>query len=142
MRYLFTILWGIFVVACNQQPGEANAPETTPKTKDSELTLYMRHLEDQAKGWRDTVQNGGSIAWQPAMIDSMFTAIPTDGKIGDSLLFNNLGMAFKKEVQSLSTETHANLATQYNLMVTACVNCHRHFCPGPIKRIEKLRVGE
>ena len=139
MRYLFVLAFGLTVIACNQQP-ECKAPGLAGNPPDSELTLYMRHLETDVKGWRETVAQGGTVEYQPAMFDSMFTATPTDGKIGDSVLFNNLGNLFKQEVQALSTSTPEDLSNHYNLMVTACVNCHRNFCPGPIKRIEKLKL--
>jgi hypothetical protein len=102
----------------------------------------MRHLEKQAQAWRDTVANGGTVALQPEVLDSLFTATPTDGKIKDSVLFTNLGNLFKQDVMKLSTSAPQDLSSHYNLMVTACVNCHRNFCPGPIKRIEKLRLSE
>lgn len=144
MKYLLTIFIAILIIACNQQTDapETPVPVALSNSKDSELTLYMRHLEEQVKDWRELTLNGGSVAWNPQLLDSLFTAIPTDGKISDSLLYNNLGMAFQKEVQLLSEASHQNLSTQYNIMVTACVNCHRNFCPGPIKRIEKLRIVE
>jgi cytochrome c556 len=28
----------------------------------------------------------------------------------------------------------------YNLMVEACMNCHRSYCPGPMVRIKKLYI--
>ncbi len=144
MKYLLPILLTLLIIACNQATDAPDTPATVvaEKPKDSELTLYMRHLEQQAKDWRELTVNGGSVAWDAEMMDSLFTATPTDGKIGDSLLYNNLGMAFKKEVQDLTNATRPNLNNHYNLMITACVNCHRNFCPGPIKRIEKLRIAE
>lgn len=142
MKYLFVLAFGVLVLACSQQCEKPTSSSATGNPADSELTLYMRHLEKQAQAWRDTVANGGTLALQPEMLDSLFTAVPTDGKIKDSVLFNNFGLAFKQEVMALSTSTPQDLSSHYNLMVTACVNCHRNFCPGPIKRIEKLRVSE
>lgn len=140
MRYLIVLAFGITILACNQQCETNTANTAGGIVPASELTLYMRHLESQMKDWRETVAQGGTVEYQPAMFDSMFTATPTDGKIGDSVLFNNLGTMFKQEVQGLSTSTPEDLSNHYNLMVTACVNCHRNFCPGPIKRIEKLKL--
>lgn len=142
MKYLFVLAFGVLVLACSQQCEKPTSSSATGNPADSELTLYMRHLEKQAQAWRDTVANGGTLALQPEMLDSLFTATPTDGKIGDSILFSNFGNLFKQEVMKLSTSAPQDLSSHYNLMVTACVNCHRHFCPGPIKRIEKLRVSE
>lgn len=126
-------------MACNQQP-ECKAPTLAGNPADSELTLYMRHLETKVKAWRDSVAQGSTVAYHPELLDTMFTAIPTDGKIGDSVLFASLGNMFKQEVQALSTANPQDMSNHYNLMVTACINCHRNFCPGPIKRIEKLRL--
>lgn len=140
MKYLLVLAFGILVVACGQQSETSTTTTPSGNPTDSELTLYMRHLEKQAQDWRENVNNDSAVAWQPEMLDSMFTATPTDGKISDPELFDNLGEAFKKEVLDLSTAPPQDLTTHFNLVVTACVNCHRNFCPGPIKRIQKLTL--
>lgn len=146
MRYCIFLLPLVLAWACNTQQ-EHPVADTAPtvaenKQQDSELTLYMRQLEKHAKQWRETALADSNITWQAGFLDTLFIATPTDGKIGDSLLFNNLGMAFSQEVQNLGTAPHLSLASQYNIMVDACVNCHRNFCPGPIKRIEKLKIPD
>lgn len=144
MKYGVVLLLSLWVFACSQPaeaPNAVAAPNAPTKPTDSELTLYMRHLEKEAHQWRDSVLSGSAVAINPQMIDSMYTATPTDGKIGDSLLFNELGGLFNAEVQGLTNASTADLTKHYNLMVTACVNCHRNFCPGPIKRIERLRIN-
>ncbi len=143
MKYLLICMLAIGLAACNQQPETVKTDTPLPATNppDSELTLYMRHLEKQAQTWRTNVLEGKNVEWNELLIDSMFTAVPTDGKIGNSLLFEKLGIAFKTKVQGLSLANSTDLSSHYNLMITACVNCHRNFCPGPIKRIEKLRIN-
>lgn len=129
-------------IACNSSTDKPEAEKKKAKYTDSELTLYMRNMETEAKQWREQVIAGQQLQLPNGILDSITNAGPTAYKIRDKEKFNAHATFFQQHIDSLETAPKESLSERYNLMVTACIDCHKSFCPGPIKRIKKLYIAE
>ena len=73
------------------------------------------------------------------ILANLKTAVPTDSSVhGD--VFNAFADRLTLEFNSI--ETDSNFIFTFNNMVNSCVDCHNEFCPGPIKKINKLKITE
>lgn len=130
-------------IACNNtEPSETPSKPKAKTYTDSQLTLYMRGMEVEAKQWREQIIAGQSLSLPVGILDSIRSAEPTEGKIKDREKFEAHAAFFQQHIDSLELAPTEQLSSQYNLMVTACIDCHQSFCPGPIKRIKKLYIAE
>ncbi len=107
---------------------------------DSELALLMRQIYVDADSIKERIIRGeGTISRE--FIDELervHSAIPTDPKVKTAEFdaFNKLLIAQAKVLQI----TEGNKIKAFNQLVNRCVDCHKSFCPGPIKRIKKLEL--
>lgn len=108
---------------------------------DSELALLMRKMYlDADKIKQKIINNEDNIADDfIAELEKVHTANPTDKnvKTPEFTAFNNLLINQAKELKKKS----ANKKEAFNSLVVSCINCHQSFCPGPIKRIKKLKIN-
>lgn len=107
---------------------------------DSELALLMRQLYTDADSIKQLIEAGGtevSVEFIES-IERVHTADPTDPEVKTEQFtaFNNM-MKSQAELLKSSTE---NQAENFNNFVNACISCHQVVCPGPIKRIKKLKI--
>ncbi len=146
------ILWGCFLAslffACNSEP------KTTTKTvvkkvvkqadispnKDSELALLMRKMYLDSDSIKELiVAKKGTISdAYISVLEEVHGAIPTDPdvKTPEFDAFNKSLINQAKVLQKKSI----NQTEEFNRLVNRCIDCHQSFCPGPIKRIKKLRI--
>jgi len=107
---------------------------------DSELALLMRDMYDKAELIKQDIISGeGTITKE--YIDElarMHTAEPTDEGVQDAefIAFGNLLISQANALY----ESKEHQADAFNSLVDRCVDCHHSFCPGPIKKINKLRI--
>ena len=141
--YYIAIFVGLSLAGACNSANEQPAPEKK-KTRytDSELTLYMRSMESEAKLWREQIIAGQDLHIPDHILDSITLSTPTADKIKNKEKFEAHAKFFQQHIDSLQLAPQASLTDRYNLMVTACIDCHQSFCPGPIKRIKKLYIQE
>lgn len=129
-------------IACNSNTIKPEAEKKKAKYTDSELTLYMRSMESEAKQWREQIIAGQQLQLPSGVLDSITLSVPTEGKVKDKEKFEVHAQFFQQHIDSLEKAPTEDLSERYNLMVTACIDCHQSFCPGPIKRIKKLYIQQ
>jgi hypothetical protein len=106
------------------------------KAQDSELALLMREMHEQAKLLKLLLLNGEDIDPYEAEADFILEAEPTRPSVkGDE--FESFARYFLKS----NKDIYQNPGIEnYNIMVESCVACHKEFCPGPVRTIQKLRI--
>lgn len=128
------------MLACNQTAptSETSAAPVAKVEEAKPMALMMRAIYDQSKAMRSDLDSG-------KMLDSAFYRFlefhelePTDSTVLVEVFYQH-NEKFKAAYEALLRESNK---PAYNAMLTACVNCHEDFCPGPIKRINKLRFAE
>lgn len=113
-----------------------NAPN-----KDSELALLMRKMYLDADSIKQLIVNEeGTISDAfIAELEAVHTAIPTDPEV-KTVEFDAFNRSLIIQAKALKV-TDGNKAEAFNKLVARCIDCHQSFCPGPIKRIKKLRIA-
>lgn len=101
---------------------------------DSELALLMRQMATVTEAWKTEVQTGKLSTTLD--ISTIKTAKPTDGTVSGNS-FNGFADAYTASVTNFLKPDSVSVY-RFNLMVDQCMSCHADFCPGPMKRIEKM----
>jgi len=136
-------LWASFFLSCSNFKQSDNADINTyiPPNKDSELTLLMRQVYNEADSIKKAIKAGeGSITTEfIAKLEHVHNATPSDPKLKNTTFtaFNELILTEAKSLQSKPE----NKIEGFNKLVNRCIDCHKTFCPGPIPRIQKLKIA-
>ena len=135
-----------FAFGCMDEPKEVKVEPIPVKKKNgivyepSELALTMRKMYANMKEVNLLLDSGEVI---PDSLlkgyESMLTDQPTNpDEIGSK--FYGFAEGWLNELETLKQNPNKE---NYNSLMNTCVHCHQSFCPGPIKKIKKLKlVGE
>lgn len=150
-NYYIPIFIGIFFlqIACNNNVSE-DAVQETNETKstvvddhpneDSELALLMRKMYHDADSIKQLIVNEeGNISQEYIdALERIHTATPTDADVKTPEFSAYTDLMINEANTLFSNET--NKKQGFNRLVNRCVECHQSFCPGPIKKINKLKI--
>lgn len=107
------------------------------RSSDSELTVLMRDIFDEAATARKAILTGKKPKFKlPA--EKILTAQPSFPEKTDNATFRPSAEAYLKALNNLKEAQVGDLREPFNSLVDACMNCHREVCPGPTFRIKKL----
>ena len=138
----------IFLSQCKQaDKSSASVSENTScgKTKslnpngDSELALLMRHMYDSLNSMNKLIKNGGVPSRFPESFLKIHTAKPTTSTTKLES-FDAFADDYIRTLKLLYNSPKADLNKNYNSLVQKCANCHEASCPGPLKKIYKLKL--
>ncbi|MDG1252107.1 MAG: hypothetical protein P8N56_00305 [Schleiferiaceae bacterium] len=138
-----------------------NAPEATPEQKPADqpsrrtgmyeaspLAVAMRSMATDMESLRAKADDG---SLQIEEVDAMILAHadmktaqatkPSDIKAS----YTGYAEAYLLQLEELKEQMRANASREerleaFNAALTTCVACHQEHCPGPISRIEKIKV--
>lgn len=140
LLYFFSlfVLW-----SCNSHKTEENcsASSVINPNGDSELALLMREIYNTTDSIKAQAAQNRPVDLEKlkALIANLKTATPTDPNVHGEV-FN--GFAEKMSLQISNLKSDSSFVVTFNNLVNSCVDCHNEFCPGPIKKINKLRFSE
>lgn len=145
-RYIL-IIFGIFffIVGCSISDSEQTATNSSVvenhPNKDSELALLMRKMYADTDSIKQLiVNNEGNISKEYIeILEKIHTAIPTDSNVKTPEFSAYTELMLNEANALFSNET--NKKEGFNNLVNRCVECHQSFCPGPIKKINKLKIN-
>jgi len=108
--------------------------------KRSELSVLMRTLYNDTKAEKKLLTNKeySSIDWI-SKYANLLTVKQTDDSNNDKV-FEAFGNSFLSLLKAYQNTTENNRISNYNLLITDCMNCHQAFCLGPIVIIKKLPI--
>jgi hypothetical protein len=151
MRYTSTIIIFVlsFVYACSS--GEKNNADAGPKKKAevtnpngmSELSQIMEDWYAALKMAGDSIKVGKIANNIPAFDENKPLTAETSqpGMRKDN--FKPFLEQFFFNYNNLRKATDGySQASEYNMTVNACINCHEHYCHGPLVRIKKLSIAD
>ena len=147
------IVLGCFLVslffACNSEPQKkvkkvvktvtvvtSDSPE-----KNSELALLMRKMYLDADSIKQLiVTETGTVSDDfIAELETVHTAKATDPDV-KTAEFDAFNLSLINQAKAIQ-DNPENQVEEFNKLVNRCIDCHHSFCPGPIKRIKKLRIA-
>ena len=152
-----TSAWLLFVgiasalLACSAPEPETRSNEATDSTKAvilpgdahkvSPLAQLMREMTAFADSTGKRLQRGESLLPKPEHFKDMLTVESTPGMV-DHRVFDPFAFAYLHQLDSLYKVPAAEHQNAFNELVQYCAACHGSVCPGPLTRINKLRVPE
>lgn len=143
-KIILGCLWAPFFISCVDSANEDTSSVSIDVTvdnpnKDSELTLLMRQVYEDADSIKATIKAGTGNVTEEFIeeLEYVHKATPSDPKLSNPTFtaFNEMIIAEAKTLQT----TADNKEEGFNRLVNRCIDCHKTFCPGPIPRIKKLR---
>ncbi len=141
MNLFIKILGGCIIAssffACSNQEKQ-NIEATNFPNKDSELAILMRDVVENTEKVKNQIVNGEKIDFFMEF-EKLHTAIPTDSDVRDDGRFTAFADSYISTIKEL-INSEEDKTSLYNNMIQACVRCHEQICPGPVKRIKKLRI--
>jgi hypothetical protein len=141
MNLFIKILGGCIIASsffsCSDQEKQ-NIEATNFPNKDSELAILMRDVVENTEKVKNQIVNGEEIDFF-IEFEKLHTAIPTDSEVRDDGRFTSFADYYIFTVKEL-INSEEDKTSLYNNMIQACISCHEQICPGPVKRIKKLRI--
>lgn len=106
----------------------------------SELALLMRRMDKLTTQWKEAVEKGDYTSINfPDWLEKIHSAEATDpSEINE--IYHTMADAWIKSVRQFKEATVEEKYNAFNSLVSNCINCHQHFCQGPISRIKKLYI--
>lgn len=106
---------------------------------DSELALLMRNMNTSTSSLKELIKQGKLPDRFPEEFLRIHKAVPTDSTVKGPV-FDAFASNYLNGLNELYKSPKEQLSVNYNAVVQRCVDCHRQFCPGPIKAINKLTL--
>lgn len=106
---------------------------------DSELALMMREMYEDGQRMKKEVLAGN----KPEVLEKfrqIHEARATEPEKIATEQYRLYADAYLNALQILDNSGMEELESSYSAVVESCMNCHRAVCPGPMVRIEKLRL--
>ena len=148
--YSLVVSTFIFSVGCSSKQEEetkAEKTEAAPVAKNkvytpSGLALLMEEMSADLFVVKKCIEDKTEI---PDSIDlnynNIYTAAHTDDGQTNNEIFKAGANAYLATIANLQNTNEQNHVKNFNAVVTACLNCHSNFCPGPVDRIKKLFIA-
>jgi hypothetical protein len=135
-----------FFVSCqNEKTAEemdnCEKPSLNPNG-DSEMALLMRAMESDLKAQRAALLEGTTPPPITANVEDMLSATPSDESFLNSNFEGFVGVMKASFNAYTALEGNEGRIEAYNNVVTGCVTCHQSYCPGPVKRLQKLIISQ
>lgn len=135
-----------FFVSCqNEKKAEeiddCEKPMLNPNG-DSEMALLMRAMEADLKAQRVAILAGEPLPEITSNVEDMLSATPSDESFLNENFEGFVGVMKASFHAYKSLEGNEGRIDAYNNVVTGCVACHQTYCPGPVKRLQKLIINE
>ncbi len=122
---------------------EASSNENTVKplnpNGDSELALLMRSMYDDGMAMKLAIKNGDAPL-SHIDISKLYTSEPTVTGKADTPEYQAFALAYEAAFKGLGQAQEDQKAQAYKTLVNSCIACHKSVCPGPIVRIEKMKL--
>lgn len=139
---LLTFLCSVFI-ACEQEKTwrEVNSEELARlyPNESSELAWVMREISAKTELVKSQVENGEEVDNIIDVFKQVHDAEATKPEVKTEA-FANMASSFVDSFDRLLESQEGDRIKAYNMMIQNCVVCHTTYCPGPLVRIEKLKI--
>jgi hypothetical protein len=103
------------------------------------MALMMRQMAENADSIRAQLLRGETPDAQRYPFIRFYMAEPTDLSVLEPQFYENARM-FQEAYKAFFSSPESSRQNFYNALIQKCVNCHEHYCSGPLKRIRKLPI--
>lgn len=146
MNLFFRILIGCIILSaffsCTNSSEKIKSDAINFPNKSSELAQLMRDLVVNTEKIQQQISNNNSpdLSYFIHSSEELYKATPTDPDVRNDGRFKIFTENYISKVNNL-INSNGDEKEQYNLMIKSCIDCHLQICPGPVKRIRKLRIN-
>lgn len=139
------LLVTLLLLSCNNNNNnESCATNSNGKQskvyKTTELAQLMRDMYAEQTEWKSWIEKGQIPKDFPEKYKTIHTAEATDPTV-KTKAFEAMGNAYLQSINKvLQAKDSIEAKQSFNEMVNNCVSCHKVYCPGPIKKINKLKI--
>lgn len=106
---------------------------------DSELGLLMRDMFDTVANLSSLIADNKLPGKFPEKFLGIHSATSIDDKV-NSIEYKTLATDYINNLKQLYEGPKSDVKRNFNIMVQGCISCHQSFCPGPIKKINKIKL--
>lgn len=110
-----------------------------PEHKASPLAELMRDMTAFADTTRQRLLRGEDLPPYPVHFKDMLTAESTPGMV-DHSTYDPFAIAYLYQLDSLYKVPATQRQQGFDELIQYCAACHGQVCPGPLVRINKLRM--
>lgn len=132
-----TIAATMLILACSTEQKPPPEGNFTNPNGASELAILMNEMFADALAAKQNIEQG-----KPALIEVMpekiLTAAATEPEKVASPEYKAFAESYIQAVHLMREGAPDEAAERFQVVATACMNCHESLCPGPTKRIRKL----
>lgn len=137
---LFLISFSVVIQSCNQNEKSDAEKKIVNPNGDSELALLMRDMADHVTEQKKNLSEGKMPSAYPDKFNTITTAKPTEEKMKGND-FDNMAAFYLKNLKSYcESKSLQDAIDNHNMLVQSCAVCHEQTCPGPLTRINKLKM--
>lgn len=150
MRYLilFFIFFSFFAckekeatcAVCDEELKQQTAAnDSLVMYEPSELAILMKAMYAANTNWKDEILKGNIPKSFPEQYTKMHGAQSINENAG-SENYTKMTNEYLETVKLLTEASPENAKERYNNMVNMCLQCHEQICPGPVTKINKLKI--
>ena len=140
-KAFYAALISVFSIACQEVQDASvfkHPDEIVNPNGDSELAIAMRNIHFEANIVGRAIESGEEVDLTKlrTLSKALSTSVPTDSNVLDEAYYS-----FAQNLEARVDRMNSEDATmEFNEMVKTCVACHKNTCPGPITKIQKLKI--
>ncbi len=135
-KVLISFLVCVVVLACGEK--EYKSKWNSNPNGDSGLALLMREMFDETMNMKLSLEKGKRYN-TTLLYDKLLTAQATEPHKAASKEYKAFAKQYIQQID-IYRNTCQDLKTCYKNMVTTCIGCHEAMCPGPLVKIDKLKL--
>ena len=140
IQVILGITFFIIVAACNQQ--QPKKQEQSIMYEPTPLALLMLKMHGDALSWKGAIENENFQATFPEDYYVIYNVEATDPAVRNEVFMKRADQYLASVEELLGVEKKIEQVEKFNLVISACVDCHAIFCQGPIDKIEKLYFAD
>jgi cytochrome c553 len=134
-KLLIIVCLGLLALASCEQATEEKVFEMHEVSEMASLMKQMAHINEELK---KRIQNGEDLGAFPANFERILTASMTKNQEMDEFFIKHAEIFLERQKEIYAHPENAR--DNFNLSIDACIRCHEEKCPGPLSRIQKLKI--
>lgn len=138
-KTILLFFWFTLLSCSNERKDITRLEAIKYPNQDAPLDLLMREMFEDMEMIKISVEKGKSIKSYIERHKALLIAKPTDMGIKTES-FQSMGIVYLASLRQLELSQENGLLGNYKSLVSSCLACHNDFCPGPIKRINLLKL--
>jgi hypothetical protein len=136
--YKYLILLATLSFGCKSSSPEQQIQTQRFPNDDAPLALLMREMYEDMEEIRISVEKGEQIKSYLEKHRELLTVRGTDPEKSQQANFQVMGSGYLQSLEAMEKAEGEELESAYQILLSGCLACHTNYCPGPIKRINKL----